>query len=215
MKNRGAIISFEGIDASGKTTLLEKIEKYLQSLNIPYLRTKEPGGTKVGEAIRSLLLDPSNDELDATSELLLYNASRAILVNKIIKPALDESKIVLCDRFYDSSIAYQGYGGEKSYAEIEKMKAVIDYATNGLRPDRTYFVDISVEESIKRKNKRSYETNEELDRMEQKAMSYFKLVRAGFFEIAKAEPNRVKVIDGMASPDEVFEQIKSDLDKFF
>lgn len=212
---KGLLINFEGIDACGKTTVLGRIEAYLQSLQIPYLRTKEPGGTKVGEEIRALLLDPSNKELDATSELLLYNASRAILVNKVILPALAEGKVVLCDRFYDSSIAYQGYGGEKSYQEIEKMKSVIEFATSGLKPNRTYFIDIPIEESLKRKNKRSLETSIELDRMEQKAVTFFKLVRAGFYEIAKAEQHRVKVIDGTGSPDEVFDQIKCDLDSMF
>lgn len=209
--NRGLMVSFEGLDASGKGTVIEKVINRLKDRQIPYFQTREPGGTKIAEQLRSIILEPSND-MHMNTEIMLYASSRSELVHRLIKPALQEGKIVICDRYVDSSIAYQGYGAGHNEEVIKQIKAVNQFATGSLIPDRTFLIDITVEESIRRKYERSKETHIILDRIEQRAKEFHQRVYEGYHQIAKQEPERVVVVDGTLPPNEVFEQVYSDLE---
>lgn len=201
---RGIFISFEGPEGAGKSTQIQKVKDYLNKNRIPCRVVREPGGTQVGNAIRSILLNPEFKEMVAETEMLLYAASRSQLVRKVILPALEQGEVVLCDRYVDSSIAYQGYGAEKS---LDMVHSINRLATGGLLPDRTYLLDLPVEEGEKRILARGGEK----DRMEQKEKWFHERVRAGYRSMAQAEPNRFKVIDASGRPEEVFEQILPDL----
>jgi dTMP kinase len=199
-------ITFEGIDLCGKTTQAEILVKRLKSLGYDVLFVREPGGTKISEEIRNILLSEQNQEMDPITELFLFSASRAQLVKEAIIPALKSNKIVICDRFYDSTLAYQGYGRG---IDIEKIKVINELASSGITPDITFLIDIPVEEIYRRKMSKSTVTKkDEGDRMENSGFDFFERVRNGYLEIAR-ESERFIIIDGMKKIDEISQQIWS------
>lgn len=197
-------VSFEGIDGSGKSTITNYVYEYFINKNQEVIMTREPGGNKIAEKIRGLILDPKHDTMDDKTEALLYAASRRQhLVEKIL-PALDEGKLVLCDRFIDSSIAYQGYGRQLG------AKAVMDinlFAIEDHLPDITFFLDIDLKTSLDRVNKR-----DELDRLEGSGLDFFERVYDGYQKIVK-ENSRIVVIDAMRSVEEVGDEIIEIIEK--
>ena len=177
-------ISFEGIDGCGKTTQINLISKYLMDKEINNAIVREPGNTRISESIREILLD-NNNNISKITETLLFLSARSHLVNEVIKPEMNE-KIILCDRYLDSTTAYQGYGNEFNIDAIDEMNK---FATDKLFPDLTIIFDIDPRTSFKRINKRS------LDRMESKGLGYFEKVRNGYLQIADLNQDRCKVID--------------------
>ena len=182
----GKLITFEGIDGSGKSTQIKKLESRLKSLKINYITYREPGGTKLSEKIRQILLDKENMELSSISEGLLFAAARAQLVKEKIRPDLDSGKVVICDRFIDSTIAYQGYGRG---LDIQKLVSINEIATEGLIPDITFLLDIKPENAFKRID------STEIDRMESVGINFFKKIRKGYFQIIKDNPERFFLIN--------------------
>ncbi|MED2971618.1 dTMP kinase [Fictibacillus sp. B-59209] len=202
----GLFITIEGPDGSGKSTQIKKLADYLEESRIPYLLTREPGGTAVSDRIRSLILDPAHPEMADETEVLLYAASRAQHVKEKIVPALQEGKLVLCDRFVDASIAYQAYG---LGIPVVDVTAINRFATGGLSPDRSYLIDISPEAGRERMVSRY--TEEGLDRIEQKKLEYHERVRSGFREIYSENKERFLLVDGNQTIDQVFDVIKKDI----
>ncbi|MBO8164850.1 MAG: dTMP kinase [Brevibacillus sp.] len=198
----GLFITFEGPDGAGKTTQVEAFSRTLRQKGYDVLVTREPGGTPISDKIRALLLDPAHTEMAHATEVLLYAASRAQHVQQTVIPALKRGKIVICDRFVDASIAYQGYGLE---LPLETVVEINRFATAGLVPDRTYLLDIPVSRGRVRLGQR-----DGLDRIEQKGEHYHTRVRNGFLEIARQQPERVRLIDADRSIDEVHEEIVAD-----
>ena len=193
-------ITFEGPEGSGKTTQIDLLEGHLKSLGISVVKTREPGGSELAEKIRELLLDPKNKKMSAAAELLLYLASRAQHVKDKIKPALESGKAVICDRFSDSTMAYQGYARGISKQLIKSMN---DFAASGLKPDLTFYMDIDVGLGLKRACKRSGSK----DRLELEKSSFHNKVRKGYISIAKREPNRIKIICGTQTIEKISEQV--------
>ncbi|MDR6885120.1 dTMP kinase [Bacillus sp. 3255] len=203
----GIFITFEGPDGSGKTTQLKKLGEELGKLGHDVLVTREPGGTAISDKIRSIILDPVNEEMVDQAEVLLYAASRAQHVHQLIIPALEAGRIVLCDRFIDASVAYQGYG---LGVDVEQVKAISRYASSGLQATRTFILDVPVEVSMARLHQRAAGASgaaEQLDRIEQKHVDYHSRVREGFHQIAADHPDRVRVIDANRSVEEIAEDI--------
>lgn len=199
-------ISFEGIEGAGKSTQIRMIKAYLEQQGILVRVVREPGGTWLGDQIRTLLLTPQETHMDHKTELLLYAASRAQLVEEVIRPSLAKGELVLCDRYVDSSIVYQGYGAEGDLREVIQVNQI---ATNGLMPQRTYLLDLPLTLSQERLRKRG----QEKDRMEQKEMEFHRRVREGYLQLANEQPQRIKVIAAQQSPEKVFHEITSDLMK--
>lgn len=206
VREKGRFITFEGPDGAGKTTQIKKLAAYIKEKEKPFLLTREPGGTRISDAIRSLILHPEHTEMMNETEVLLYAASRAQHVREKIIPALEKGVIVLCDRFVDASIAYQGYGLEIG---VQKILEINDFATGGLTPDRSYLLDISPEQAQKRLMARSGET---LDRIEQKGIDYHKKVRYGFLQLYKQHRDRILLLDGHQSEEAIFSLIKKDFE---
>ncbi len=205
---KGLFITLEGPDGSGKTTQIAKVAEYLKKHNIDFIQTREPGGTRISDKIRSLILDPEHKEMHDLTEVLLYAASRAQHVHEKILPALEEGKVVLCDRFVDASLAYQGFGlgvGEEPVLQINNI------ATSGLVPNRSYFVDVSPE--VGRERMKARYGTENLDRIEQKDLTYHERVREGFEHIFSKQTDRIVRINGEQNPEAVFEEIAEDLDQ--
>ncbi|SEN64713.1 dTMP kinase [Lihuaxuella thermophila] len=202
---KGLFITFEGPEGAGKTTQIARVKEYLADQNISCTVVREPGGTAVGDLIRNILLDPQLAEINQRTEILLYAASRAQLVEQVIRPALENGEIILCDRYVDSSIAYQSYGAMWSLDEVLKVNQV---ATGGLLPSRTYLLDLPVELGQKRIKSRGSKK----DRMEQKEKMFHDRVREGYLALAQSEPDRFRVIRADAGIDEVFRQIMADLE---
>lgn len=194
MTARGVFITFEGGEGSGKTTQIRLLTERLEAAGLEVVVLREPGGTRLGEAVRELLLDPCTGEVDSRAELLLYEASRAQLTRECIVPALATGAVVLCDRYFDSSTAYQGYGRGLPLAEVSALNSS---ATGGLDPDLTILLDTDHRLGMDRA------TVEGTDRLEAAGDEFHARVRRGFLEIAKAEPERVRVIDASGTPDEV------------
>ena len=192
-------ITFEGPDGSGKTTQAKMLVEYLQTRGYPVFYTREPGGTEISEQIREVILTPRNKAMRSEAEVLLFSAARAQIVAELIRPALANGKIVVCDRYYDSTFAYQGYG---LGLDLSALRAITKFATGGLVPDLTFYVDVSAEVGLARRHQG--ETN----RLDQKDIDYHTRVRNGYLELAKAEPNRFVVIDGTASIEQVQEKIR-------
>lgn len=190
-------ISFEGIDGSGKTTQLQRLAARLRDAELEVVQTREPGGTRLAEAIRALLLE-GNDALDARAELLLFGASRAAHVAQIIRPALDANLWVLSDRFTDSSLAYQGAGLGLGADFVLSMNR---FATGDLAPKQTFFLDVSPEVGLKRRQQNGQ------DRIEARGLEFLAKVRAAYLEIAEREAHRFIVLDGAGSPDDIEAQV--------
>jgi len=205
------LITFEGIDGAGKSTQVVKLKRHLQEHGREVLTLREPGGTPVAEQIRELLLESHND-ITSIAELLLFSASRAELMEKIIVPALEDGCDVILDRFFDSTTAYQGYGRGLNLdmlAEINKI------ASHGIRPDITFYLDLTPEDALLRKfSEKSLPLafeSEELDRMENSGLEFYQRVRAGYHAILEAEPQRIIMIDALLTPQEIHRKILSSL----
>ena len=198
---RGIFITIEGPDGSGKTTALQQVVPRLQQeMNRKVVATREPGGSPIAEKIRSLILDPSHTDMDSRTEALLYAASRRQhLVEKVL-PVLESGDVIFCDRFVDSSIAYQGYArgiGEEGIREINQ------FATEGIEPDVTLYIDVPAEVGIQRIHANLDER--EYNRLDQEKLDFHEKVRAGYQQLAKANPERIVVVDGTMSREEVAE----------
>lgn len=189
-------ISFEGIDASGKSTQIKLLEKYLLEQNFKVIVVREPGGTKLSEEIRNILLSKENLNMTKECEIFLFSASRAQLVREVIIPKLKEGFIVLSDRFHDSTTAYQGVGRN---INLDDVFAIHRVAIDDCIPDLTIFLDIPFEESLRRKKL----ANLPPDRIESMDKEFFDKVREGYLQIQKREPERFKVLSGMGSPEEI------------
>ncbi len=196
-------ITFEGPDGSGKTTQARMLAEYLQSRGLPVLHTREPGGTAISEQIRQVVLSAHNQSIQQETEALLFSAARAQIVAELIRPALAAGKIVVCDRYADSTMAYQGYG---LGLDLDALRAITRFATGGLAPDLTFYVDVPVDVGLARRHRG--ETN----RLDQKDLEYHARVREGFLKMAREEPQRWIVIDGTRSVDQVQQEIRSRLE---
>lgn len=184
-------ITFEGPEGGGKTTQLRLLAAALEQQGHQVVATREPGGTLIGNAIRSILLDPHHTSMSPRTEALLFNAARAQLIDEIIYPALAAKKIVLCDRFADSTLAYQGYGRNLSLPDLQSL---ITYATLGLRPHLTIFLDIPALEGLRRKSQSA-----EWNRMEAEQLAFHQRVRDGFYTLMATDPARWLVVDATQS----------------
>lgn len=187
MKNRGYLMTFEGIDQCGKSTQVKALIRRLEESGYPVQSWRDPGSTSVSEQIRDILLSSRNLGMVSLTELLLYEAARAQLVHEKVLPALSDGCIVILDRFYDSTTAYQGYGRGIDLNLIHQANTI---ATGGLVPDLTFYLDIDWEESRRRKGKQN------LDRMEQENRNFFDRVRAGYQTLSETEPQRIIRLDG-------------------
>jgi len=202
---KGIFITFEGIDASGKTTQARKAVRYLREKGFDVLFLREPGGEPVSERIRKILLK-SQSSVTPTTELMLYLASRSQLVEKKIIPALKSKKLVICDRFFDSTLAYQGFGRALDRKWIKDLNRK---STFGIKPDLTLLIDVPLEVYLKRaklkKNK---------DRLEKENLAFYRRIRRGYLEIAKQDKKRVKVIDGSGTISQTWAKVKELADKY-
>lgn len=188
----GTLISFEGIDFCGKSIQIEQLIAKLKVNNISYLLVREPGGTFIAEKIRETLLNKGKEKMNPATEYLLYSAARAQLVEQKIIPALQDRNVVICDRYYDSSTAYQGYGRG---IDLEIIRQINYFATKGIKPHLTFLIDIDLEEMLRRKML----VRRELDRMESQQRAFFEKVRKGFLQVAQQESERFCIIDGSKS----------------
>lgn len=193
---KGLFITFEGTDGCGKTTQIEMLKDYFEKQSRTVLLTREPGAKGLGTKLREILLN-YDGEVSPVCESFLFLADRAQHVDTIIKPAVARGEIVLCDRHTDSTVAYQGYGRE---LDIEQIKMLNNIATSGLKPDLTFIFDIDIDTAQKRVGKNK-------DRMESAGIEFFKRVRNGYLEIAKQEPERVKVLDGSKSIETIHNEL--------
>jgi len=189
-------ITFEGIDFCGKSTQVELLRNFLIKKGREVIVIREPGGTEISERIRDILLDRKNSEMKMETEFLLFSSSRSQLVREVILPALKKDIIVISDRFHDSSTAYQGYGRG---LDVEKIKQINSFAISDVLPDVTFLIDITVEESLRRKSLKSHS---ELDRIEISSDNFYQKVRQGYLKIAEDE-NRFVVIDGSLKIEEI------------
>jgi dTMP kinase len=185
-------ITFEGPEGSGKTTQIELLSGYLEEKGYSVIATREPGGTSIGDQIRTILLDPHNTEMLPASEALLFSAARAQIVNQVIRPCLAQGDIVLCDRYADSTLAYQGYGHG---LDLETLHTITALATEELKPDLTVYLDIDVEEGLRRKLAAHKASNSEWNRIDRQEMAFHRRVRDGYLQMAAREPDRWLVID--------------------
>jgi len=193
---RGLFITFEGADGCGKTTQLMMLAKYLKENGVDVVVTREPGAKGLGEKLRDILLN-YDGEVSSQAEAFLFLADRAQHMDVIIKPAVASGKIVLCDRHTDSTVAYQGYGRG---LDLTRINSLNDIATGGRKPDLTFVFDIDIETSMAR-------VGNEKDRMESSGMEFFNRVRNGYLQIAKQEPERVKVVDATQSIEAIHLQV--------
>lgn len=200
--DKGLFITFEGGEGAGKTTLIEKLEAHLTQRGHQVLKTREPGGTELGEMIRSILLTHKNP-ISTHAELALFLASRAQHIAEVIQPALAAGKIVLCDRFNDSSIAYQGGARGLGMQGVEK---VCSFFTQNKEPHLTFYLDLDPEVGLKRAAQ-----IKEQDRIELEALSFHKKIRESFLKLAQDKPERFRVIDATLPPEKVFEEVQKEI----
>jgi dTMP kinase len=205
-------ITFEGIEGCGKTTQIGLLTSYWKSIHRPFLFTREPGGTEVGEQIRQILLYSENVGIEPMAELFLYVAARVQHYRQVIHPALLAGKIVLCDRFADATIAYQGYGRGVDLAWIEEIHA---RTLENIKPDLTFLLDLPVEEGLKRALKRMEKDSVKEDRFEKEALDFHQRVREGYLILARREPQRIIVLDGMQDEQALHREVLSHLPRRF
>src|ERR1044071_5235856 len=193
-------ITLEGPEGSGKTSHIPPLVEYLSEKGYTVFPTREPGGTSIGEQIREVIHDLKNVEMHPRAETLLYQAARAQIVEQVIKPRLADGDVVISDRYYDSTIAYQGYGHQQ---DLEQVRALVKYATGGLVPDLTVLLDVDVEEGLKRKKK-----DNEWNRLDAYTVEFHQRVRAGYLEMVRQEPNRWVAVDASEEWEKVQEELR-------
>lgn len=205
----GLFLTIEGGEGAGKSTFAEKLVPFLQDKGYEVVKTREPGGTKLSEAIRSLVLDPASSvTIGKRAELLLFLAARAQHLEEVILPALRSGKVVVCERFHDSTIAYQGNAHHLGMAHVETL---CQHAFEHLEPDCTFFLDLLPEEGIKRITS---QRKAPLDKMEQTDIHFHHEVRQGFLHLADQYPKRIVILDALQSPEKVFKDALVHLDQF-
>ncbi len=190
-------ITLEGPEGSGKTSHIPPLAEWLKGLGRRVYTTREPGGTPIGEQIRAVIHDLNNTDMHPRAETLLYQAARAQIVEQLIRPRLAEGAVVLCDRYFDSTLAYQGYGHVQ---DLEALRALIRYATGGLTPDLTILLDVDIETGLKRKGNTG-----EWNRLDAYTVDFHERVRAGYHELVALEPERWRVLDAGQSWEQVQE----------
>ncbi len=201
----GFFITLEGIEGCGKSTQAAMLAEHLDASGYGVTRTREPGGTRIGRRIRTVLLDPDTDGITGLSELLLYSADRAQHVSEVIEPALAAGGVVVCDRFTDATAAYQGYGRGQ---ELDLIRSLSETATRGLRPDLTLLLDLPVEAGLARAITRNDEKGAHKEsRFEREAAEFHERVRRGYLDIACTDPDRVKIIDASGTVDDVWKAV--------
>ena len=205
---RGRFITFEGGEGCGKSTQVKRLKEALEREGLEVILTREPGGTWLGEQIRSLLKDQDTDAPCARAELLLFLASRAQQVKNVMLPALERGAWVISDRFSDSTMAYQGYGRG---LPLDVLRVANDFACEGLRPDVTFLLEVSPEVSASRMRTREVATHTEADRIEKAGDDFHERLRRGYAELAEAEPERIVRIDANGTIDQVWDQIWTSL----
>jgi dTMP kinase len=193
-------ITLEGPDGSGKTLQLPRLAEFLRQNGFEVLTTREPGGTPISEQIRAVVHNLENKEMTPRTEILLYQASRAQLVEEVIRPHLGRGGIVVCDRYADSTLAYQGYGHQ---VDIALLSVLVNFATGGLKPDLTFLLDVDVETGLRRKTMKG-----EWNRLDAYNVDFHQRVRQGYFQLVKAEPERWVVIDASQPADQVQGEIR-------
>ena len=189
-------ITLEGPDGSGKSSQMNPLAEYLREQGHDVLETREPGGTEIGDQVRQVIMDLKNKSMFPASEILLFQASRAQLVREVIRPALAEGKVVLRDRYADSTLAYQGYGHQ---TDLEQLTRIVEFATGGLKPDLTLYLDIDAQEGLRRRSDGDGEWN----RLDDYEVAFHQRVRVGYHAMIAAEPERWVEIDGAQSPEVV------------
>lgn len=193
-------ITFEGLDFCGKSTQAALLAKTLEQRGRNVIMLRDPGGTPISEKVRAILLDPKNKEMSMKAELFLFSAARTQMVSEIIRPALNEGKVVICDRFYDSTSAYQGYGRNLDVAEIEILNRI---ASNGTTPEVTLFIDVATDALIERQRS----SGSSADRMESSGRAFFERVRGGYLSLVEKYPHRMILINGEPPVEMVQDQI--------
>jgi dTMP kinase len=196
----GVFITFEGPEGSGKTTQIGLLAEHLRSAGHDVLTTREPGGTSIGDQIRTVLLDVDNTAMAFEAEILLFSAARAQLVSQVIRPALARGTIVLSDRYADSTIAYQGYGRGLN---LDVLRQITSFATGDLTPDLTIYLDLSVEEGLDRKQRGETRSPRDWNRLDQETVEFHRRVRRGYLALAAAEPDRWIIFDAFRSIEDV------------
>jgi dTMP kinase len=196
VRKKGIFITFEGPDGSGKTSQLAALADYLRQAGYPLLATREPGGTPIGDQVRSVLMGLKNTEMQPRTEILLFQASRAQLVEQVILPHLASGYVVLCDRYADSTLAYQGYGYQKF--TLEQLKPLIAFATGGLLPDLTLLLDVEVNEGLRRRMQ-----DGDYNRLDVYECAFHERVRQGYLEMARLETERWVTVDAGQPPEQV------------
>ena len=192
---QGALITFEGIEGCGKSTQTHLLSRHLEADGHNVVVTREPGGTPIAENIREILLDPANEAMDPLTELLLYEAARAQHVAERIRPAIEAGSVVVCDRFFDSTTAYQGAGRNLPNIDLEMLHAL---ATGGLSPDLTILLDLPVEAGLKRATSAGSP-----DRIEAESVEFHQRVRQGFLDLAERNPVRIRTLDATGTPEDI------------
>ncbi len=202
-------ITFEGIEGCGKTTQIGHLTSYLKRTHRPFLVTREPGGTEVGERIRQVLRSSENAGIEPMAELFLYAAARVQHFRKVIQPALAGGKVVLCDRYADATLAYQGFGRGLDLGWIDEIHA---RAMENVKPELTFLLDLPVEEGLRRAWKRIENDRVKEDRFEKEALEFHQRVREGYLTLARKEPRRIVVLDGMKDEQTLHQEIVSHLE---
>jgi len=198
----GYFITLEGPDGSGKTGQIPPLAEYLRSRGVDVLTTREPGGTEIGDQVRRVIMDLSNKGMDPRTEILLFQASRVQIVEQVIRPALNAGKVVICDRYADSTLAYQGYGHQ---SDITFLQQLLHFATGGLKPDLTLMLDVDVEEGLRRRQVGGGEWN----RLDDYDLQFHQRVRDGYHRLVELEPKRWEVIDARQTRDVIQQQIRA------
>jgi dTMP kinase len=203
---QGLFLTFEGIEGCGKTIQATLLVQYLKSRNIPVLHTREPGGTPIGDQIRKILLNPENHAMTGLTELLLYSASRAQHVQQIIRPSLEKGLFVVCDRYTDATLAYQGAGRVLDWKTIQTLNQI---ATSELCPDLTILLDVPVELGLERARNRNLkmDSRNQEGRFEEEDLAFHTRVREGYIQLATREPDRIRIIDGTQEVEAIHEEI--------
>ena len=204
-------VTFEGVEGSGKTTQIQMLSNHLEERGIDHLLTREPGGTPIGDQIRSLVLDPRNAAMTPICELLLYGAARAQHIEQVIRPALLSGRLVLCDRFKDATMAYQGSGRG---IRLDLIDALHGLEILSLQPDMTVLFDIEEETALNRARARDHGRSQDETRFERESLEFHRRVRSGYLEMARQEPGRFVVVDALGTIEVVHRRVVEAMDRF-